>query len=179
MKYGVVFIIILVLACQRTEYSLFDKTCTCEPIRFDRGILIKDSLNQFTLKTFESWNPVLRIENNKSLVIFGDSVNGSLSTVGINYGSYLPPWDWEEEVQLFSQDFELTNFGHTDYKGDTLYWVDVEEYDSYFRSRYIIQVDREKNKMLGIMLVTSDTVQPDTRICEMESILETIKIIGD
>lgn len=170
-------IILTLLGCQPKYISIFDKDCSCNPIRFDEGITVHDSLGEYSLKTFESWNPIRNLEQGHSFIVFGDSIKGSLATIATDFQTYNTVWDWSQEVQNMSEYWDVINHGQIEHDGNTLYWIDVEEFNPYSRSRYIVQVKAEIEKMLSVTLMTSDSLDPATRICEMERIIDTIEII--
>jgi len=170
-------IILTLLGCQPKYTSIFDKDCSCDPIRFDEGITVHDSLREYSLKTFESWSPIRNLEQGHSFLIFGDSVKGSLSSIATDLQSYNSDWVWTQEVQSIMEYWDVLNHGQIEHDGNTLYWIDVEEFHPYLRSRYIVQVKTEIEKMLSVTLMTSDSLDPAVRICEMERIIDTIDII--
>lgn len=169
-------LIISVLGCSSDKASLFEPECLCQKIDFKEGISVEDSLGDYSVTTFETWIPRLYLVDNHSQIMMGDSTNGQLRGIGVDMFERTGVWDWKGQVRNMMSSYDVTNYGQIGFHGDSLFWIDVEEFDPYMKTRYITKLIPEKKKVLSISLVTNDSLASNTRLCEMENIIETIEL---
>jgi hypothetical protein len=178
MRHGILLILVIsLIGCRHSkEASIFEPKCFCEKVNFNEGSIFQDSLKNYSISTFDSWIPKKFLIDNHSQIIMGDSTNGHLSGIGVDMHQYKSPWNWSKEVKNMTEYIDVVNYGQIRINGDSLFWIDVEEFQPYMKTRSITKIIADSNNSLSVSLVTNDSVNPNIRLCEMERILETIEI---
>ena len=62
---------------------------------------------------------------------------------------------------------------------DSLHWYIVLEEHPAAMTVYISYVDHERNLLIATTLMTTDSLEPRVRICELEEVLKTIRIVDN
>lgn len=153
--------------------SRFFEDCLCEKIDFSEGLVVTDSLRQFSVHVPDtSWRPVKRVENETSMILMAHQTDDGVSGVSVSLSHFDPPWSQELEDSTFLSGFEVIERGTS----DSLKWHLVYEGLEAPPVLYAYYVNREDSLLLSTTFQTTDVLEPKVRFCELERVLETIKL---
>ncbi len=162
-------IIILVLssACQdkNEAASLIFEDCKYKKIDFTSGIELTDSLNLFSVLIPDStWSSEIYLAGNSSTVVSGDSVGHGVSVISVTAGKFNPPWNQESEESHFLDKVEVWSKGSI----KKMNWYEVYEGPESTKTVVVMTADDNTGILLTTVLRTTDTLNPEARICELE-----------
>lgn len=171
--YGILLLIFLASCSGKNEKtSLFFENCTCTPIDFEDGFVYSDSLNQFSVRIPDStWRPARMLENDRSIIILGDSAGNGVSIITSSLSSLDSKWDHTAQEAYFLANNEVISKG----KSDNFYWYVVYEGPEAPQTVHAFSLDEEKKKLFSTTFRTSDTQDPKKSICTLEGFLKTIE----
>ncbi|MDZ7847383.1 MAG: hypothetical protein U5L96_11760 [Owenweeksia sp.] len=162
---------LIMISCQDVDPNdsiIFEK-CTCDKIDFRSGIPVEDSLEQFTVNIPDStWKPFKTIDKKYSMVIQGDSTGVGVSVISTSFSKFEPPWNQLEENRIMKIENNVIKQGKT----DSLNWYIVKEDPPSTKTVFVSYVDYERNIHVTTTMMTTDSLEPKIRICELEDVLK-------
>ena len=111
------------------------------------------------------------LENDRSIIILGDSAGNGVSIITSSLSSLDSKWDHTAQEAYFLANNEVISKG----KSDNFYWYVVYEGPEAAHTVYTFSLDEEKKKLFSTTFRTSDTQDPKKSICTLESFLKTIE----
>lgn len=155
---------------------MFFENCNCHEVDLSRSIIVTDSLNHFSISIPDStWKPIRFLFENENGLTVGDTTKGFLRLINITEQKYDGQWDWEEEQKIIENFFNVEETGDLNFNGKACRWnlvsFDNDKLPMY--SLYLTMLDSLNFYTINISI--EKTMDYKTRICELESIIKTLK----
>jgi hypothetical protein len=180
--FALLVILFVVSRCQQRHESLFFEDCGCTKLNLEHGHEITDSLNLFSV-TFpdDSWHPIRYVGPYGSQIIGGQLEEGNdrYFTVRASPKLDLVGSTKEEAQRNSDRSYANVKTGQIEILGDSCYW-NLQYQADYFPRTYTIQVDiieHDTEINYSIALAAEENKNYQKRICEMESMIYSLKIL--
>ncbi len=156
---------------------MFFDNCDCEKLDLSKSVNVTDSLNHFSISVPDStWKPVRFLSKNENGLTVGDTTKGFLRLINITEQEYNGLWNWDKEQKSVEKTFNVKETGDLNFNGKVCRWnlvsFDNDKVPMY--SLYLTVVD--SLKFYTINMSVEKTMDYKTKICELESIIKTLKI---
>lgn len=102
---------------------------------------------------------------------------GVLRIINITENKYAGIWNWEEEQDYVTQDFNIIESGICNLNNKEFRWNLVSSNDSFsMNSLFLTSLDTLNKRFFTINMSSEIVEDYKIRICEMESIIESFEI---
>ena len=179
LNLSIILVTFLSCAMDKSSRDFFDN-CTEPSLDLSNGIRVYDSLGYFSfMMPDSSWMPKRYVGENTTGLTIGDvSSDRHFYIFNASHSYYTGEWDWGKEQANVENDFNVIKTGKVHLLGQSrpLNIVHFQIDSPQTISFYISIIDTLNRSNYTLNLTTDYGEGYESRICEMNPILESLKI---
>lgn len=176
----ILFVMILVSCGNKSEPPRYLNDCADSDLNLDDGIVVSDTLGLFSFQIPDSsWNPIRTYDDDSNGLTAGDFSKGYYRVFNVRQSYFEGKWNWDEELQKISSDYDVVEMGPTSFQNqNTYYHLIKDKADNYYFYSYMLTyLDTSRKRNYTLMISVESENNHWKKICEMKPLLESVRFV--